>query len=55
MGKPYALIGHVRFDKGEAMKMASLLYLRPKHQVDFGYPLRNVTLKLTQQVTSIQK
>jgi hypothetical protein len=26
MGKPYALIGHVRFDKGEAMKMVSLLY-----------------------------
>ena len=27
MGKPYALIGHVRFDKGEALKEVSLLYL----------------------------
>ncbi|WP_240501918.1 reverse transcriptase domain-containing protein [Bacillus sp. MUM 13] len=26
MGKPYALIGHVRFDKGEATRVASLLY-----------------------------
>ena len=26
MGKPYALIRHVRFDKGEAMRMVSLLY-----------------------------
>jgi len=26
MGKPYALIGHVRFDKGEAMIVVSLLY-----------------------------
>jgi hypothetical protein len=25
-GKPYALIGHVRFDKGEASKEVSLLY-----------------------------
>jgi len=27
MGKPYALIGHVRFDKGEAMRVVSLLYV----------------------------
>jgi len=26
MGKPYALIGHVLFDKGEAMIVVSLLY-----------------------------
>ncbi|KAF0821239.1 hypothetical protein KIS1582_5054 [Cytobacillus firmus] len=25
-GKPYALIGHVRFDKGEASEEVSLLY-----------------------------
>ncbi|WP_251552311.1 hypothetical protein, partial [Neobacillus muris] len=25
-GKPYALVGHVRFDKGEALRKVSLLY-----------------------------
>ncbi|MGW6384690.1 hypothetical protein, partial [Peribacillus butanolivorans] len=25
-GKPYALIGHVRFDKGEATRVVSLLF-----------------------------
>jgi len=27
MGKPYALIGHIRFDKGEALRKVSLLSL----------------------------
>ncbi|MBM7613850.1 hypothetical protein JOC73_000358, partial [Alkaliphilus hydrothermalis] len=26
VGKPYALVGHVRFDKGVAMRIATLLY-----------------------------
>jgi len=27
VGKPYALVGHVRFDKGGAMRIVPLLYL----------------------------